>query len=106
MVYKVDSNLGEAYLSGTGDTVIHEWTKSPLIVGTPGTMPRMDSHGQSQCSELRWTADIRRKSISAQNTDSDLGAELRTRTRLESVLTPASKPGVNARIIHWCKCGV
>ena len=23
-VYKVDSNLGEAYLPGTGDTVIHE----------------------------------------------------------------------------------
>ena len=39
-VYKVDSNLGEAYLSGTGDTVIHEWTKSPLIVGTPGPIPR------------------------------------------------------------------
>ena len=71
-----------------------------------GTDTRMESHGLSQYSELRWTGDISRQSISVQNTDSDLGAELRTRTRLESVLTPASKPGVNARIIHWCKCGV
>ena len=58
-----------------------------------GTDTRMESHGLSQYSELRWTGDISCQSISAENTDSDLGAELRTRTRLGSMLTPASKPG-------------
>ena len=67
-----------------------------------GTDTRMESHGLSQYSELRWTRDSSCQSISAENTDSDLGAELHTRTRLGSMLTPASKPGaLHPVLINW-----